>query len=59
MGVRRETGKQAVIINELLKSFEDGQYPDLKELVGHTPLQVLMGILIGIANALWMFFLVF
>lgn len=59
MGVRRETGRQAVILNELLKTFESGHTPDLKELVGHTPLQVLMGILIGIANALWLYYLVF
>jgi len=59
MGVRRETGKQAVILNELLKTFEAGHHTDLKELVGHTPLQVTMGILIGIANALCMFYLIF
>ena len=59
MGVRRETGKQAVILNELIKTFESGHTPDLKELVGHSPLQVIMGILIGIANALWMYYLVF
>lgn len=59
MGVRRETGKQAVILNELLKSFEAGRHTDLKELVGHTPLQVIMGILIGVANAVCMFYFVF
>ena len=59
MGVRRETGKQAVVLNELLKSLEAGHTPDLKELVGHTPLQVTMGILIGIANALVMYYFVF
>ena len=59
MGVRRETGKQAVVLNELLKSLESGHTPDLKELVGHTPLQVTMGILIGIANALVMYYFVF
>jgi acid phosphatase family membrane protein YuiD len=59
MGVRRETGKQAVILNELIKTFESGHTPDLKELVGHTPLQVIMGILIGMINALWMYYLVF
>ncbi len=57
-GVRRETGRQAVILNELLKSFESGQKADLKELVGHTPLQVLAGILIGIANAFLMFYVI-
>lgn len=52
MGVRRETGKQARIINELLRFLESGRETDLKELVGHTPLQVWAGILIGITNAL-------
>ncbi len=59
MGVRRETGKQAVLINEILKSFEvfaTQALPEvkLKEFVGHTPIQVCAGILIGILNALWM-----
>lgn len=52
MGVRRETGKQAEVINELLRFLESGKEADLKELVGHTPVQVWAGILIGIANAL-------
>ena len=51
MGVRRETGRQAVILNELLKTFESGHTPDLKELVGHTPFQVLMGALLGVLVA--------
>ncbi len=61
MGVRRETGKQAVIINELVKAFEkltqeDGNLPEerLKEFVGHTPVQVVAGIAIGILNAIVM-----
>ena len=58
-GVRRETGRHAQVLNELLKSIETGKPVDLKELVGHTPLQVLAGITIGIANALLMYFLVF
>ena len=64
MGVRQETGKQAVIINEMVQQFEklmkqDITDIDLKELVGHTPLQVLAGITVGICNALIMHFLVF
>ena len=64
MGVRQETGKQAVIINEMVQQFEklmkqDITDIDLKELVGHTPLQVLAGISVGICNALIMHFLVF
>lgn len=58
-GVRRETGRHAEILNDLLKSLETGQPVDLKELVGHTPLQVFAGMLIGIAFALLMHFLVF
>ena len=60
MGVRLETGKQAIILNELMNSFESlskGKFSDikLKEFVGHTPLQVMAGILTGILNALLMY----
>lgn len=63
-GVRRETGKQAVVLNEIIKAFEvlgTENLPEvkLKEFVGHTPIQVLAGILVGIANALIMHFFVF
>ena len=58
MGVRRETGIQAEVLNELLRYFESGREPDLKELIGHTPLQVWAGILIGIANALIIYYAV-
>jgi len=60
MGVRRETGKQAVVLNDLIEAFnglsKDG-LPEvkLKEFVGHTPIQVLAGILIGVANAFLMY----
>ncbi len=57
-GVRRETGRHAEILNELLQSLETGKPVDLKELVGHTPLQVVMGILIGVGNAFLMYYVV-
>lgn len=52
MGVRRETGIQAKVLNEMIELFEklgsDVQYEDkLKEFVGHTPFQVAMGALLG------------
>ena len=52
-GVRLETGKQAVMIKEIIKSIEILTQKDLpevklKEFVGHTPFQVMAGILIGI-----------
>lgn len=54
-GVRYETGKQAQILNKLIKEFFSPEIEfntKLKELVGHTPFQVLMGALFGIACAL-------
>ena len=57
MGVRRETGIQAKILNDILRTFEDmgrseiSAHDKLKEFVGHTPLQVLMGALLGILTA--------
>lgn len=64
MGVRRETGKQTIVINEILDAFERmkmGYSSDvaLKEFVGHTPLQVAVGIALGVANALVMYFMVY
>lgn len=64
MGVRQETGKQAVILNELIEAFEALSKKDLpevklKEFVGHTPIQVAVGIALGIANAFAMYYLVF
>lgn len=56
MGVRRETGKQGQVLNEMLEVFTNmgkqiSPEAKLKEFVGHTPLQVLMGALLGIAIA--------
>lgn len=53
MGVRRETGIQAKVINNMMEWFQqlDSDIPveeKLKEFVGHTPLQVLFGALLGI-----------
>lgn len=64
MGVRLETGKQALLINEILNTFSilsEEKLPEvkLKELVGHTPIQVLAGILMGIVNAYVMYYFVF
>ncbi len=64
MGVRLETGKQAAVLNEvmeLLEALSKNDLPEakLKEFVGHTPLQVAAGIVIGILNAVFMYFVVF
>lgn len=59
-GVRYETGKQAVILNRITQEIFSGD-PDLmnfglKELVGHTPFQVAMGALLGVAIGVALFF---
>ena len=53
MGVRRETGNQAKVINNMMDWFQElnGDFnveEKLKEFVGHTPLQVLFGAILGI-----------
>ena len=63
MGVRQETGKQAVVINEIVKTYSilaEEKLPDvkLKEFVGHTPVQVVAGVLLGIINAFVMHYFV-
>ena len=54
-GVRRSTGQQAEILNKIMDDiYLKKEIPDdrLKELIGHTPIQVLAGILVGLAVAL-------
>lgn len=59
MGVRRETGRQAKLLNSILmenplKLKGELIQETLKEYVGHTPLQVAAGALLGILLALFM-----
>ena len=58
MGVRRETAEQAKVLNRMLFEFSEDDdsplsdgYKKLKEKVGHTPLEVLSGALLGILIA--------
>jgi acid phosphatase family membrane protein YuiD len=59
-GVRYETGKQSQVINKMVEELFSGDMDmlniGLKELVGHTPFQVFMGFLLGIAVAAIMYF---
>ena len=54
-GLRRAAGRQAEILNRLIdehfKHAEEGTQK-LMELLGHTPLEVLIGALLGVASAL-------
>jgi acid phosphatase family membrane protein YuiD len=60
-GLRRAAGRQAAILNRLIdehfKHPEEGTQK-LMELLGHTPLEVLVGALLGVATAItwhWVF----
>lgn len=56
-GVRRATGRQARILNKIMDDIywrgrtSEGQ---LRELIGHTPIEVFTGALLGIAVAFWL-----
>lgn len=60
-GVRRAAGEHAKAINMLVNSMyrhdkkgEEEAYKNLRELLGHTPFEVLVGVVLGIAIALLM-----
>lgn len=55
-GVRKAVGQQAVVLNRIIKEIRFGRpmaevERDLRELVGHTPLEVVVGAALGIAIA--------
>ena len=50
-GIRQAAGKHARVLNRMMESFEAAEFeePYLKELLGHTPLQVVVGSLLGVS----------
>lgn len=53
-GVRRSVGKQAIILNRIIKNLYQHkkiQEAKLKEFVGHTPKEVFAGALLGVITA--------
>ncbi len=56
LGVRRETGRQSQVLNQIITEMLVEGKPiteqQLKELVGHTPLEVLGGLIVGITVTL-------
>lgn len=51
-GVRQAAGKQARILNQIVdEMFHDAEFREdrLKELLGHTPVQVIAGCVLGVA----------
>lgn len=65
MNVRWETGKQGRVLNDLIEAFNEiskqnvGPDKALKELIGHSPLQVLVGAILGILMAYAVHFWIF
>lgn len=61
-GVRRAAGKQAKVLNRMFHhNSEKGEFhfdEELKELIGHTPVEVISGALLGLSVAI-MFMVVF
>ncbi|MFA6357501.1 MAG: divergent PAP2 family protein [Candidatus Omnitrophota bacterium] len=54
-GVRRSTGKQASILNKIMEDIHwQGKIQEqrLRELIGHTPIEVIIGLFLGVAIAL-------
>jgi len=50
-GVRREAGRQAVLINSIIEELSKGKIPPqekLKEMLGHTPGEAFLGTLLGL-----------
>lgn len=72
-GIRRHAGKQAVVVNNLVRDFQrftkeartwpqkdsEEQRKDLKELLGHEPSEVFFGGLFGVLITLFIYFLLF
>lgn len=56
-GVRRSSGKQARILNKIMEDiYWQGKIKEnrLRELIGHTPLEVIAGFLLGVLIAILM-----
>ncbi len=54
-GIRREAGRQAVLINTIIEEIAKGklsQHKRLKEVLGHTPGEAIMGTLLGLGISL-------
>ncbi|OGC05038.1 hypothetical protein A2276_03725 [candidate division WOR-1 bacterium RIFOXYA12_FULL_43_27] len=62
MGVRFAAGQQALILNKIIEdiySEKAGEKEKLKELIGHTPTEVLGGLTLGIIVAIFTYFIAY
>jgi acid phosphatase family membrane protein YuiD len=56
-GVRRAAGRQATVLNKIVNEvFREGKFKEerLRELIGHTPVEVLAGAAIGVGISYWL-----
>lgn len=51
-GVRREVGNQAKVLNDIIQDHNMTNAQKLQEMTGHTPVQVMMGAIIGFVAGL-------
>ncbi len=61
-GVRRSVGRQSIVLNRIVKELIDRRprseiEHDLRELIGHTPFQVIVGAILG-AGIAWVWLMV-
>jgi len=59
-GVRRAVGKQSIVLDRIVKELRERRpiselEQDLREFIGHTPVQVFVGAILGISVA-WLWF---
>ena len=52
VGVRRQVGKHAKYLNEILMDDKISPEEKFQEMVGHTPLQVFIGLIVGLIPGL-------
>jgi len=60
-GIRRESGRQAALINTMIEDLAKGkldQQDRLKEVLGHTPGEAILGMILGLALAVLIWILV-
>jgi hypothetical protein len=53
-GIRRQAGKHAALINAMIQDLASGhplKQEELREVLGHTPLEALGGVLLGLVVA--------
>lgn len=62
-GVRRAAGQQAKVINKMTEAWENGldfiQDKKLKEFLGHTPIEVIAGAILGCVIAVVYYFVLY